>query len=831
MITENSISGQHFRPSRYFKNFDIFPILVIIFTILLPAISVAQDSDNDGVNDNLDNCTTIVNLLQRDSNSDGFGNACDADLDNNGMVSFNDLNLFRSAFDTDNADADFDGNGRVSFNDLNIFRSLFDKPPGPAGNGNISQADATRFLTQSTFGPTLEAIQHLQNLGNYNTWINDQIGIPPSLQLPYVKAAGNGSNRSHRHEIWWINAIEGQDQLRQRVAFALSEIFVISDLDYTLGNSQYGVSHYYDILAENAFGNYRDLLEKVTLHPTMGIYLSMLRNQRADPNRNVRPDENYAREILQLFSIGLYELDIDGTIKKDAANNPIPAYTQSTVEQFAKVFTGWNFADSTVWTSNDLTTYDKITPMVPWEQFHDTSKKLLLNRTLPTEQTAIQTLLTTQTQLQWVKAALADSSSLQDYKSLVCIFLSGGNDGFNMFVPHDPAQYQIYRDIRQGLAIPREQLLPVNGIDYGFHPSMNGVRDLFNQNNLGLIANIGPLYQPLTREQYLDYESGNHSIKVPTDLFSHSHQTENWQTNRNRPPSSIPPGWGGKLAEILEAANGDAILPPTITLSGSNAWQSGSQPQPFSINYIGADDFNYDVGIGSSRENNIINTLNSILAQNRNHLLEQQAVNIYNTTRTRVSVAKDALLNTSDITSGLPFNSLARDLNMVSKLISVRQDLSMKRQIFFVRFGGWDTHGNHLARHSSLLASLSEALLEFNQTIISLGLDDSVTTFTASEFGRTSTGNGDGTDHGWGGHQLVMGGAVSGGSVYGALPDLTPGGPDDSSIHNAGRIIPTTSVDQYGATLAKWLGVADSDLNSIFPNLNQFGVRDLGFMV
>lgn len=208
--------------------------------------------------------------------------------------------------------------------------------------------------------------------------------LPISRTLPYVLNNSNGSLNTTRHYIWWQNIMQGEDQLRQRVAFALSEIFVISDLDYTLSNSQYGISHYYDMLAENAFGNYRELLEKVTLHPTMGIYLGMVRNQRANTELNIRPDENYAREVLQLFSVGLNQLNWRGEALP--LDNPIATYSQETVENFARVFTGWNFADSPgLWVSNDLTTYDKTLNMVADydpplpDSFHDTEMKTLLD--------------------------------------------------------------------------------------------------------------------------------------------------------------------------------------------------------------------------------------------------------------------------------------------------------------------------------------------------------------------------------------------------------------------------------------------------------------------
>ncbi|MEE9412765.1 MAG: DUF1800 family protein [Methylococcales bacterium] len=247
-----------------------------------------------------------------------------------------------------------------------------------------NEAEAARFLTQATFGPTESTINELVSLNDLEAWIDHQIALPMSRTLPYVQNNSNGSLRSTRHDIWWKNVMLGKDQLRQRVAFALSEIFVISDLDYTLGNSQYAVSHYYDMLAENAFGNYRELLEKITLHPTMGIYLSMVRNQKANTELNIRPDENYAREVLQLFSIGLHQLNQRGEALP--LDNPVATYTQDTIENFARVFTGWNFVDSPgLWVSNDLTTYDKSLNLVADydsplpDSFHDTGTKILLD--------------------------------------------------------------------------------------------------------------------------------------------------------------------------------------------------------------------------------------------------------------------------------------------------------------------------------------------------------------------------------------------------------------------------------------------------------------------
>ena len=248
----------------------------------------------------------------------------------------------------------------------------------------ISSSDAAKFLTQATFGASEAAISQVVAQNNLCEWIERQMSLPTSRTLPFVRANSNGSLRTTRHHIWWQNVMQGEDQLRQRVAFALSQIFVISDRDYELGNSQYGVSHYYDMLADNAFGSYRQLLENVTLHPTMGIYLGMVRNQKANPSLFIRPDENYAREVLQLFSIGLHRLDQSGQVVP--LNNPVDSYSQSTIENFARIFTGWNFVDSPgVWSTTTLTRYDKTRYMVadfnpaPPNSFHDTGSKVLLD--------------------------------------------------------------------------------------------------------------------------------------------------------------------------------------------------------------------------------------------------------------------------------------------------------------------------------------------------------------------------------------------------------------------------------------------------------------------
>lgn len=376
--------------SRY--KYLLTSLFLLLICIQVSSLAFAMDSDGDGVDDTLDNCIESVNADQRDSNGDGFGNACDADLDDSGFVNFADLTLFKSVFGSNDADADFNGSGFVNFADLSAFKAMFGKPPGPAGDGGLSQQQAARFLTQATFGPTQADIDHLMALGSLDAWLNEQFSEPVTLQLPAMRSLAikmcdldaasaqpiRGGSELARAQVWWETAVKGNDQLRQRIALALSEILVVSAKG-VLRFSQYGLADYYDVLANNAFGNFRDLLEQVTLHPMMGRYLSMLRNEKANAELNFHPDENYAREIMQLFTIGVHELNIDGTLVLDARGKPIPTYGQQEIEEFAKVYTGWDFANSSAWRDQYIGNGDTIHPMKAWEAFHDTSEKHLLN--------------------------------------------------------------------------------------------------------------------------------------------------------------------------------------------------------------------------------------------------------------------------------------------------------------------------------------------------------------------------------------------------------------------------------------------------------------------
>lgn len=268
-------------------------------------------------------------------------------------------------------------------------------PPPPPPPPPVTKAEAFQLLNQASFGATEDEALAVIAM-RPEQWIDDQMTKPPSLQLPYMLTLPPpqfmGQLHADRVDIWFRNVLLGEDQLRQRVAFALSEILVVSQLG-ALQSRPFAVADFYDVLAENAFGNYRDLLEEVTLHPAMGVYLSMLGNEKPNPTLNIRPDENYARELMQLFSIGLVELNIDGTVRLDGNNQPIPTYDQEIIEGFAHVFTGWTWLGSPTFGSGRVPVASQYFPMEHWPEFHDTGEKILLNGTvLPAGQTGEQDL-------------------------------------------------------------------------------------------------------------------------------------------------------------------------------------------------------------------------------------------------------------------------------------------------------------------------------------------------------------------------------------------------------------------------------------------------------
>ncbi len=444
--------------------------------------------------------------------------------------------------------------------------------------------------------------------------------------------------------------------------------------------------------------------------------------------------------------------------------------------------------------------------------------------------------------IQSVLASSSEYSGLTDNKSLVCVFLFGGNDSLNTLVPYPNAEYQKYARVRQNMAIARNQLLPVSGNKYGFHPSLSGLRNLYNENKLAIAANVGNLFEPIARDAYFDYLEGNNgSLNIPPNLFSHSHQQETWQTNLAAEVGSVHPGWGGLMADLLVEANSNPDVPPAFTLSSSNLWQAGETTRPFGIRAgQGVSTFeHFDESGWPPHEFARSAAWNAILNLQRSDVLQAYTATSFLDTRRRASLLRNALQQVPSLQT--PYdteNGLAKQLRSVAELIAIRESLGMKRQIFFTSAGGWDTHSSQVNSHSELLTMLNNSLFSFQRTLEELGVEDSVTTFTASEFGRTLTSNGDGTDHAFSSDYMVMGGAVDGGKVHGEpvqYSDQSQGehwgeklfGPEDVG---SGRFIPKYSTDQYGATLAKWMGVSDSDLDNMFPNLANFSIQDLGFM-
>ncbi|MEO6595581.1 MAG: DUF1501 domain-containing protein [Planctomycetota bacterium] len=409
-----------------------------------------------------------------------------------------------------------------------------------------------------------------------------------------------------------------------------------------------------------------------------------------------------------------------------------------------------------------------------------------------------------------------------EYKALVCVFLDGGNDSFNMIAPRDPAGHAVYSVSRGQMAVPQSQLLPINptsGADtrqWGFHPSTPELRDLFESGALSIVGNVGTLLAPMSKTQYV-----NGTVQKPNQLFSHSDQSTLWQLPSAR--DDVAHGWGGRMADLVLSMN-TGTLSPAISIAGSTRLLRGQTVVPYSISTNASVPLNGMWGQSGTRR---LQTLRQILGATQSNAMQRQLADLHDQAIELDGLVRGALDAAPALTTTFPAGFLSQQLRMVARMISVRQPLGAVRQVFFVRQGGYDTHDEQLGSHPLLLAQLSASLAAFRASMVALGVDADVTTCTLSEFGRTLTSNGRGTDHGWGGNQLVMGGAVQGRRIFGAMPDLALGGANDGGL---GRIIPTTAVEQMAATLAKWFGVPAGEMNGLFPRLTQFAAPDLGFM-
>jgi len=419
--------------------------------------------------------------------------------------------------------------------------------------------------------------------------------------------------------------------------------------------------------------------------------------------------------------------------------------------------------------------------------------------------------------------ALAQSGG--DYRALVCVFLFGGNDSNNSVVPMDDASYQAYQSLRAGLALTGSDLTAavtsVSGAPYAFHAKLAEVASLFTSKELAVVANVGSLVQPLTRDQY--QKAG---AAIPSNLFSHSDQQLQWQTSVAQGNGST--GWAGRAADYIAQQNINAPgLPAFVSVAGSSLLGAGVETQPVAL----APGQSLELkGFSQTTASQARwSALNSLLRTDSGVSLVQAANDTLSHSIQDASALEGALSKATPLETKFPTTSLGAQLQQVAEIIQVHSELGMRRQIFFCSLGGFDTHTNELNTHDTLYPQLSQALAAFYDATQELGLAQNVTTFTESDFSRTfQPTSGGGSDHAWGSHHFVLGGAVQGGRVFGKFPRFELGGPDDADVR--GRWIPTTSVDQYGATLCSWFGIPASALATVFPNVANFSASNLGFL-
>lgn len=420
----------------------------------------------------------------------------------------------------------------------------------------------------------------------------------------------------------------------------------------------------------------------------------------------------------------------------------------------------------------------------------------------------------------------AAAATATDYKALVCVFLYGGNDYANTLVTYDPASYNAMLQFRAPLAIARDKLTPLvlnpttplpAGRQYALAPGLDRLLPLFNAGQMSVLLNVGSLIQPTTKAQY---QAG--SVRLPPKLFSHNDQQSFWQSSS---PEGAVSGWGGRMGDLFAAGNGNSTF-TCIGVGGNAVYLSGRSAVQYQVSSSGSVAVNglQTPLFGSAT---CSRTLQQLMTASRVNLFENEYARVTNRSIAANTQLSSALAGVTLGTSFPTGNGLADQLKLVARMVAARSSLGAKRQVFMVSLGGFDTHDGLLTQHPVLMKTLGDALAAFHQATVELGVSKQVTTFTASDFGRSMVGNNDGSDHGWGSMHFVVGGAVKGRSFVGTPPVVANGGPDDVG---QGRLLPSLSVDQYGATLATWFGASPTDLVSVMPNLANYSARNLGFM-
>jgi uncharacterized protein (DUF1501 family) len=420
------------------------------------------------------------------------------------------------------------------------------------------------------------------------------------------------------------------------------------------------------------------------------------------------------------------------------------------------------------------------------------------------------------------------AGNASDYRALVCVFMFGGNDGNNTLIPIDAAGYGQYAAVRtaaSGIQLAQAALLPIQpanvGTPFGLHPALGELQALFAQKKLAVLANVGTLIAPTSQAQY-------NAGQRPLSLYSHSDQQAQWQSAVSG--NAAGTGWGGRLADALATYNTDSGFPVITSLDGTVLFTTGATSVPLSIPVSGS--FALAGYSASAAANARLAAVSRLQAIDSNNVYTGAANSVGAQALARSNLVNPILANTTSSIAPM-FASLttntAKQLYQVAKMIEARGTTGAQRQIFFVQLGSFDTHNDQINRQQALFAELAPALKAFYDATVALGVGSQVTTFTLSDFGRTlQPASGGGTDHAWGSHHFVMGDAVNGGKFYGQYPQLILGGPNDAE--KEGRWIPTTAVDQYGATLARWLGATPAQLGAIFPSLSKFAKADLGFL-